>query len=677
MSRNSAADNKSKPGIFDGFQIGKLPLKNRLIALPIHTGYSHPNGAVSPILTDFYKRIAGSGVAMTVVANAAVSWDGAASSYNLRIDHDRYIQGLSALADSIRQQGALSCLQLNHAGMFAKAEQPQIPYPLDARHLLSYLSSLRDFMHFFPLEKRYELTRHLIRQSKGWRRGMADRDLKQVIASFGAAAERAFRARFDMIELHGAGGYLLSHFILPPFHGMYGVHSKGAGLSPKGIPILRSIIRAAKRNTPQDYPIGFRLMINEVGRSESGLKEAVAVAEMLQKEGIGYISLSAGSHFTFYSSSTLQDMSRPGYLRKAAAALRQRIDVPLVISGRITTPSLAQDLIGDSGADLIGLGRSVRADENWVKMAAFGREHRIQACINCNWCLKRVILDEGFCCKRWSRKRQDRTDLDHKMLSRNTSWMLVIADIEDLELHKTCLPVHFSGHPMPSGDMPQRVLVLHSGSSTELPGAISEWAGKFRRKMTAGCGGAGDPVVSIQQTGSQSRDRMVLAELNRYGNGLVFLGHNAREAWRKRLIFKARGKTVVLLGSHCRQCHALVPVDLSKTTLLILEFIHRFYSESSNFSFEFVHVLTGPSGPARVRWDQLKGVAGVKGNPRMTLIPLRTSVAEDLLAHALQGSYGTVIMGKRGLSDIKRRLLGSVSAKLLRGLTNQTVCLVD
>ena len=108
--------------IFSPFRLGFQQLTNRLVALPVYTGYAYPDGRVSPQLIDHYTKLAQSGVAMVVVANAAISSDGITSTYNLRVDRDEYIPGLARLAKAIRQNGVIACLQLNHAGRFAKTD---------------------------------------------------------------------------------------------------------------------------------------------------------------------------------------------------------------------------------------------------------------------------------------------------------------------------------------------------------------------------------------------------------------------------------------------------------------------------------------------------------------------------------------------------------------------------
>ena len=128
--------------IFSPLRLGSQQLKNRLVALPVYTGYAYPDARVSPQLIEHYTKLAQSGVAMVVVANAAVASDGDISTYNLRVDRDDHIPGLARLAKAIKQQGAIACLQLNHAGRFAKTEQPLLPSPTDSSNLAFNIEAL-------------------------------------------------------------------------------------------------------------------------------------------------------------------------------------------------------------------------------------------------------------------------------------------------------------------------------------------------------------------------------------------------------------------------------------------------------------------------------------------------------------------------------------------------------
>jgi len=88
--------------LFSPFHIKGLSLKNRIIMAPLYMGYANPDGTVSTLLLDHYRRMAASGAALIVVENAMVDPTGAGTPFALRVDDDSFIPGLSRLARTIR-----------------------------------------------------------------------------------------------------------------------------------------------------------------------------------------------------------------------------------------------------------------------------------------------------------------------------------------------------------------------------------------------------------------------------------------------------------------------------------------------------------------------------------------------------------------------------------------------
>ncbi|UCG80412.1 MAG: PilZ domain-containing protein, partial [Desulfobacterales bacterium] len=117
------------PLIFSPFNLSRVTLKNRLTMAPMFWGYANEDGTVSQTLIDYYREIALGGVGMIVVANAVVDEFGIMASRVLRIDQDRFIPGLAELAKTIKSAGVVACLQINHAGRWAKVEKPLAPSP--------------------------------------------------------------------------------------------------------------------------------------------------------------------------------------------------------------------------------------------------------------------------------------------------------------------------------------------------------------------------------------------------------------------------------------------------------------------------------------------------------------------------------------------------------------------
>ena len=89
--------------LFNPTNIQGLRLKNRLVALPVFTGYALPDARVSSLMLEHYRHLAGSGAAVVVVPNVAVEGNGRTSQHSLLFDHDKYIEGLERLATVIKE----------------------------------------------------------------------------------------------------------------------------------------------------------------------------------------------------------------------------------------------------------------------------------------------------------------------------------------------------------------------------------------------------------------------------------------------------------------------------------------------------------------------------------------------------------------------------------------------
>jgi 2,4-dienoyl-CoA reductase-like NADH-dependent reductase (Old Yellow Enzyme family)/nucleotide-binding universal stress UspA family protein len=656
--------------LFTPFAIGPLTLNNRLVALPVFTGYALPDGRVSDLLIGHYASLAESGVAMVVVANASVSADGVVAVNNLRIDRDDFIPALARLARAIQQRGALAVLQLNHGGRFAKTGQPLSPSALDTAHIPFNIASLKDFMNFFPLEERFGLTRDFMQRLATWTQPMLAGQREGIVTAFGDAAARACEAGFDALELHGATGYLLTQFLSAFTH----KDLSGAALSFSARmhhPVR--VVQEVKRRLPAGFPLGFRLLLREWVPGGIDLAEALDFAARLEAEGVSYFSPSVGTYQSMFTPDVRAAMSRLAYLRDDALALKKRVCRPVIVSGRVQTPALAEQLLAEGAGDLIGLGRVLSVDPEWVVKARAGKA--VRACRNCYLCLRRIVLDQGFVCVRWSRWRQARTDLEQRLLKRDLYRSLwVAAGSEDLDVLRG---------PMAAAMIPARpgirTTVLFLQAADPDPGfdaggsAFIEWSRAMWDRRGAKAGELTHAVRRLQGPA----DEEVGAELIQGGYGTVLFARNPAEPWRERFLYRHRAKTVCLLGSHPRWSEALIALDLGLVSLFVLRNLVHTLVPNPVFKFDFIHVLQGKEVEARRRWDEIRRILGWEEQVALRLVPSMGNVAGDILRELRAGGHGTLVMGKRGLSRIKRLFLGSVSAAVLQGLDTQTLILID
>ncbi len=656
--------------LFTPYAIGPILLKNRLVALPVFTGYALPDGRVSMLLLRHYAALAETGAAMVVIANAAVAANGVVAANNLRIDRDDFIPDLARLARAIRKSGAAAVLQLNHGGRFAKTGQPLSPSALDSTHIPFNIASLKDFMNFFPLDRRFGLTRDFLQRLTGWAQAIEVDRAEQAVAAFGDAAGRACKAGFDAVELHGSTGYLLTQFL----SGFYHKDASGAELDfdARALTPLR-IVRAVRERLPSGFPLGFRLLLREWTPGGIDLAESLRFAEQLQAEGVDYLSPTVGTYQSMFQPEVRALMAQPAYLKNDLIALKQRVRLPVIASGRVLTPALAGKLLADAAGDLIGLGRSLRTDPAWIAKAKTGR--CVTVCRNCNACLKRVVLEEGFVCSLWPRAKQARIDLEQRLLKRDlyrTLW--IVAGTRDLQMLKS--PPAAALIPARPGSSLAVLFLRPEGAAPEFDAGVADfmaWSGAEWERLRHERRDLTHRVRPLQEPAGE----VASLEIAQGGYGTVLLARNRAEPWRERLLYRHRAKAVCLLGSHPDWARALVALDLGLVSLFVLRNLEHAFMDLPEFRFDLIHVLQGAEAEARKRWEEICRVLGGRKWPPLRLVASRGPAAERILSEIRTGGYGTVVMGKRGLSRIKRMVLGSVSAAVLQGLDAQSLVLID
>jgi len=354
--------------LFSKLQVGGIDLKNRLIMAPTYLGYAGAGGTASPLLLDHYRLMAASGVAMVVVENATIDHPTASGSERtLRVDTDDCIAGMKQLAEAIHQEGALACLQINHAGRFAGTAEPVAP------------SAVETFGRVPKALKRVELP--------------------GIIAQFASAARRVKAAGFDMLELHGGTGYLLAQFLSPRTNRRQDDYG-GPLANRQRFPLE---VTAAVQAGVGAFPIGYRFLADEWLPDGLKLEESLLFAKSLAAAGIAYISVMGGTYESFFLPHVVERSRQDGYMVDLAAAVRREVPVPVVAAGRIATGGLAERILRSGEADLIGLARVLWADPDWVRKVSSGRESDILHCDpGCgDACIQMVMKKKPAFCTRW------------------------------------------------------------------------------------------------------------------------------------------------------------------------------------------------------------------------------------------------------------------------------------
>jgi NADPH2 dehydrogenase len=357
--------------LFEPFEIGGLKLRNRLTMAPMYLGYAGEGGSVTNALLEHYRLMAQSGVAMVVVENATVDYlRGSGASRSIRADTNENLDGLKHLADTIKQEGALACLQINHAGRFAAVAEAVAPSAVDT---------------FGRMPKALTLS-----------------EIATIQDKYVEAAVRVRKAGFDMVELHGGTGYLLAQFVSPRTNKRQDEYGGSLGNRQKFALEVVSKVKEAVG----DFPVGYRFLADEWLPDGLKLEESTAVAESLANAGVAYLSVMGGTYESFRLPEIVEQSSKPGYMVDLAAAIKREVDVPVITAGLIVTRELAEGIIGKGKADLIGLARVLRTDPEWPQKVMQGREDQILQCDACNACMKILMKGKPAVCVRWPIEKQ-------------------------------------------------------------------------------------------------------------------------------------------------------------------------------------------------------------------------------------------------------------------------------
>jgi 2,4-dienoyl-CoA reductase (NADPH2) len=328
-----------------------MALKNRIYMPAMHMAMCVEHEVTDPLLA-FYAARAKGGAGMICVGYATVD-ELAGNTQNIGAHEDRFIPGLTRLADAIKDNGARAAIQLNHAGrynfsLFIDGKQPVAPSPIASR-----------------------MTRETPRE-------MTKADIEGVIASFAQAAARSKKAGFDAVEILSGTGYLISEFLSPLTNQR--IDGYGGSLENR-MRFGLEVVGAVRQAVGPDYPLMVRMNGNDFMPGGNGREELQFFAEALDKAGVDAMCINVGWHEARVPQ-IVSSVPR-GVFAYLARGIKERVKVPVIASHRINDPKVARRLIADDMCDMVAMGRSLIADPELPNKAKAGRETEIVHCIAC------------------------------------------------------------------------------------------------------------------------------------------------------------------------------------------------------------------------------------------------------------------------------------------------------
>jgi len=363
--------------LFTPLAISTMTLPNRVIVPAMVTRLSGEDGFVNGPITDRYVRFARGGAGLVVLEAMAVH--GSKSGPLLRISSDDFTPGLRELALKMHDAGPGKCA-------------PQI-------------------IHFLKISR------------TGWRQKVQDLSIAEVQAIPGLYAAAAIRARdagYDAVELHMAHAYTLSSFLSR----LNGRRDGYGGSLERRLRLPLEVVAAVRSAVGSDFPVGVRFDGEETIKGGYTVDESRWIALRLGQAGVDWLSISAGGKFedaqarpgeplypyTGYSG----ERCMPGKNYPPAAnlyiaagikefLLRHGLSTPVVATGKINTPELAESILVDGKADLIGMARPLLADPDWPRKVQAGRFDKVVRCCYANVCKAKDERFQTVTCFLWPR----------------------------------------------------------------------------------------------------------------------------------------------------------------------------------------------------------------------------------------------------------------------------------
>jgi dimethylglycine catabolism A len=219
--------------------------------------------------------------------------------------------------------------------------------------------------------------------------------IERTTRAFVEAARRMQRAGFDLDELHGAHGYLISQFLSPSEN--VRTDEYGGSLANRarfGLDILRRV----KREVP-GLPVVFRSGVEDFFPGGLTFPEGLEVARWVADAGADALSITAGHYRSLPGAERMipQMAYPPGTFLAFAARVKETVDVPVIAVGRLgASPALARAAVEDGGADMVTLGRTLIADPEWVNELRSGTA--VRRCLSCNHCVNTMRSGARISC---------------------------------------------------------------------------------------------------------------------------------------------------------------------------------------------------------------------------------------------------------------------------------------
>ena len=342
--------------LFEPISIGSITLKNRIIMPAISTNLA-PLGTISQRMIDYHVARAKGGAGLIIFQSGLPIILASDSTLNADIS----VEELKSLAEPVKAAGAKIGIQFVHTGAQGIADfagkELVAPSPIPCR-----------ISNKIP-------------------RALTIKEIARLSRQFTNSAQRAKNAGFDLVEIHGAHGYLISEFL----SGYSNKRKDSYGGTYENMARFPcEIISQIKSKLGQDFTVGIRINGDDFAPGGITIEDAKSVVPYLIEAGADYISVSAGAYGALKTTIPPM-MEKRGVYTALAEKIKKIANVPVVTAGRINNPELAEEILEKGLADIIAMGRALIADPELPNKTKQKDLQNIRKCIACNQgCIDRI-----------------------------------------------------------------------------------------------------------------------------------------------------------------------------------------------------------------------------------------------------------------------------------------------
>ncbi len=364
VTRQAVIPDRGAARLFTPWSCRGVAARNRVVISPMQQ-YSAQEGVANEWHLIHLARFALGGAGVVFVGSTAVQRCGRNTHGDLGLWNDDQIEPLARVARALRSQGAVPAIQLGHTG-----RKGALQTWWHGHGPLNGVDAARG-EPAWPLVGLSALP-----VGDGWPtpQALSVQAIGELVQDWGQAARRALEAGFELLEIHGAHGYLLHQCLSPQSNRRDDAYG-GDAERRRRLPL--EVVEAVRRHWPDHLPLSWRLSLADLDTGDQTREELLTLCHELRARGVDLIDASSGGGITSYPTQLRAARSDLDFRAEEGARIRHETGLEVIAVGNIITPEQAEAVLLAGQADLVAIGREALYNPNWALHAerALGLEN--------------------------------------------------------------------------------------------------------------------------------------------------------------------------------------------------------------------------------------------------------------------------------------------------------------